>query len=130
MQSSRWLGVVMSSVSALIGWALLLQGLPGALFFSLCATLLLVITLLHPSLLKIPALWGYDLLVTGLGVSLYLLLFVFFFMIVTPAGLIARGLGKDFLSGKIVHKTSNYWQKAPRSYWRANQKTRAKVIQW
>jgi hypothetical protein len=130
VQRARWLGVCVSSVLAMVGWALLLKGLPGALFFSFCATLLLLSTLLNPSLLKTPALLGYDLAVMGVGIAFNSVLCILFFVILTPVGLIARIFGKDFLSEKIVYKTANYWQKAPHSYWSANQKTKAKVMQW
>ena len=52
--------------------------------------------------------WMSLALVLGLLVST-LLLTVFFYLVVTPTGLIARLLGKDFLHRKRNPKAQSYW---------------------
>jgi len=36
-------------------------------------------------------------------------LFVFFFLVLTPIGLIRRAFGKDYLSRSFNQDTSSYW---------------------
>ena len=39
----------------------------------------------------------------------HVILTLFFFLVITPVGLVARLLGKDFLSLKLDRETQTYW---------------------
>jgi hypothetical protein len=56
--------------------------------------------------------WMSLAIVLGLIVST-LLLTVFFFFVLTPIGLAARIVGKDFLRRKLDAKTPSYWIRRP-----------------
>lgn len=129
-EKARRLGVVISILLALGGWIFLLKDLAGAIFFSVSAVLVLTLSLFNPKFLQIPAkLWlSFIDLLFFLISNVFLILL--FFLIVTPIGLAGRMFGKDFLSQKIIYRTSNYWDKVPGSYWIAPNKRKANPMRW
>lgn len=87
---------------------------PGALLFLFGA--------LAPRGLKIPYLaWMGLALALGLIVTT-VLLSVFYFVVMTPFGLIARAFGRDFLTRKFDPQAASYWitRKRPASQNRAD----------
>ena len=130
IEKARRLGVVSSILLALGGWIFLLKDIAGAIFFSVSAVLVLTLSLFNPKLLQIPArLWLSTIDILFFMISNGFFIFLFF-LIVTPIGLVSRIFGKDFLSQKIIYKTSNYWDKVPGSYWTAPNKTKANPMRW
>ncbi|GGI50907.1 hypothetical protein GCM10011425_21190 [Mucilaginibacter galii] len=77
------------------------------------AVILLALTLVHPKALA-PVKWFWDNVGLVLGtVNTYILLFLIYFLIITPIGLIMRLLGKDALKLKPQKPQSSYWEQAP-----------------
>ena len=70
---------------------------------------LLLLGAIHPKSLRVVYLgWMSLALVLGLVVST-ILLTLFFYLVITPMGLVARLVGKDFLSLKLNPAESSYW---------------------
>jgi len=83
---------------------------------------LVILGAIAPRTLKyIYLLWMGMALVLGFVVS-HVILTVFFFLVITPIGLIARLAGKDFLRLKLDRQAKSYWiprdpkRKAPEDY--------------
>jgi polyferredoxin len=113
----RKFGLLVGGVFLLLGgwcvyrhkgiWPYLLT--PGALLFLFGA--------IAPAALRIPYLaWMGLALALGLIVTTVLLT-VFYFVVITPFGLIARLFGRDFLSRKFDPQAASYWiaRKGPSS---------------
>ena len=129
---ARRLGVACSSLLAIAAWICLLQGISGAFFFSFGATLLLTISLLKPSLLKIPSLLWFGFLVMLSRWIIKGILFLGYFLIVTPIGLVNIILGRNIFSEKISHTPRNYWttSRDRDSYWEPTQKRILNTMRW
>ena len=56
--------------------------------------------------------WMSVAVVLGFVVS-HLILTLFFFLVITPVGLIARAVGKDFLRLKLDRNAPTYWISRP-----------------
>lgn len=70
---------------------------------------LLISGFLFPKALKsVYLVWMTLAIMLGFVVS-NVILIAFFFLVITPVGLIARSLGKDFLGLKISRSTPTYW---------------------
>lgn len=100
--------------SALLIWAILLFWLgksSGPTFvLSSITVVLLLAALLRPSVLKpIYKAWMFFALLLGALVS-RMILTVFFYIILTPIGIMMRVCGKDPLSLKRPEKRTSYWQ--------------------
>ena len=78
-------------------------------YFLAPGVLLIVFGFLFPKILKhVYIAWMSAAIVIGFVVS-NVILTVFFFLVITPIGLITRLLGKDFLALKIDREASTYW---------------------
>ena len=78
-------------------------------YFLAPGLLLIVSGLLLPKMLKyVYIAWMSVAIVLGFIVS-NVILTVFFFLVITPIGLITRLLGKDFLALKIDREAPTYW---------------------
>ena len=78
-------------------------------YFLAPGLLLIVCGFLVPKILKhVYIAWMSVAIVIGFVVS-NVILTLFFFLVITPIGLITRLLGKDFLALKINRKASTYW---------------------
>ena len=104
------------TVLGLIWWA---RGKPHSLWFLAPGGMLLAFGFAWPRALKyVYFVWMSLAIVLGFVVSTLLLTF-FFFLVITPIGLIARLAGKDFLSLKLDRQAPTYWlpreAKAPKS---------------
>jgi len=105
----RKFALLVGGVFAAIGVWLLIKHRPAGPWFVSPGALLMLLGLAAPSLLKPVYLgWMAMALVLGIVVSTVILT-LFFFLVMTPIGLIARILGKDFLSQKLDRPAKTYW---------------------
>jgi|SRR5687767_2759208 len=78
-------------------------------WFLIPAVPLLLLGTVYPKSLRVVYLgWMSLALVLGLVVST-ILLTVFFYLVITPMGLVARLVGKDFLSLRLDPAKASYW---------------------
>lgn len=129
-EKARRIGIVSSILLALGGWFFLLKDIAGAFIFSVGAVLILTLSLFKPVYLQVPAkmlLFFINILFFVISNILFILLF---FLIVTPIGLFGRMFAKVFLSQDIMSSSSNYWHKAPDSYWTTINKEKVNPMRW
>jgi hypothetical protein len=105
----RKFGLVVGGVFAALGIIMWVRGKPHFPYFLVPGAALLALGLVFPKALKqVYLLWMTLAIVLGFVVSTVLLTF-FFFLVITPIGLVARLVGKDFLSLKLDRAASTYW---------------------
>jgi hypothetical protein len=105
----RKFGLLVGGVFALIGVILLLRHRPAAPYSLIAGALLIVPGLIVPRGLKhVYIVWMSLAIVLGFVVS-GILLILFFFLVITPIGLVARCLGNDFLNLKLDRAAASYW---------------------
>jgi len=102
-------GIVFAAVFLVVGLYPLLDG-EKAIFWSLFVSSALLITaFVAPGILAVPnRLWFKFGLLLGSIVAPIVMAFIYIFA-VTPVGLLARAVGKDFLSLKTNKKATSYW---------------------
>lgn len=105
----RKFGLLVGGVFALLGGWFLFRHKPVGPYLLAPGALLMLLGLVLPRILRpIYIAWMAMAFVLGLIVST-ILLTLFFFLVITPTGLIARLLGKDFLSRKLDRRATSYW---------------------
>ena len=105
----RKFGLLVGGVFALLGVILLLRHRAAAPYFLIAGALLILPGLIVPRGLKfIYIAWMSLAIVLGFVVS-GVLLILFFFLVITPIGLVARCLGNDFLNLKLDGAAASYW---------------------
>ena len=105
----RNFGLVVGGVFALLGLLFLARGKAAYPWLLTPGLLLVAFGAIAPCILKyIYLVWMGLALVLGFVVS-HVILTVFFFLIITPIGLIARLAGKDFLRLKLDRQANSYW---------------------
>jgi saxitoxin biosynthesis operon SxtJ-like protein len=105
----RKFGLLVGGVFTALGVVSWLRHKPAAPWLLTPGVLLMVFGLLAPRTLKyIYLAWMSLAIVLGFVVS-NILLTVFFFVVITPIGFIARCSGKDFLGLKLDSKAASYW---------------------
>ena len=105
----RKFGLWVGGVFVGIGLLYLLRHRPVYPWFLAPGVFLMVFGLAAPRLLKlIYVVWMTLAMVMGFVVS-HVILTLFFFLVITPIGLIARLAGKDFLSLKLDRAAPSYW---------------------
>jgi hypothetical protein len=105
----RKFGLVVGGVLALLGVIFLLRHRVAAPYFLAVGALLILPSLIVPRVLKhIYIAWMALAVVLGFVVS-GILLILFFFLVITPVGLVARCLGNDFLNLKLDRRAASYW---------------------
>ncbi len=115
----RKFGLVVGAVLAALGLLLWARGRGYYLYLLAPGLALLLLGAAVPRTLKhIYIAWMA--LAIGLGfVVSNVILILFFFLVITPIGLVARLFGKDFLRLKLDTQTSTYWlpreKKPPRT---------------
>lgn len=105
----RKFGLLVGGVFALLAVWSAWRGKPAFPYCLSAAVPLLVLGLVWPRALKwvyIP--WMTLGFVVGLVVST-ILLTIFFYLVVSPIGLLARAMGKDFLSRTLDPQAKSYW---------------------
>src|ERR1041384_394534 len=111
----RKFGLLVGGVFAALGVWFLLRHKPAAPYFLIAGVPLLLLGLLVPRALRqVYLAWMTVAFVLGLTVSTVLLT-LFFFFVITPIGLAARCVGKDFLRLKLNRQATTYWIERDRS---------------
>jgi hypothetical protein len=111
----RKFGLTVGGVLALLGLWCWLRHKPAWPYLLTPAAPLLVLGLAWPASLRQVYLgWMAMALVLGLVVSTVLLT-LFFYLVITPVGLLARLVGRDFLSRRLDPKAASYWLVRDRS---------------
>ena len=105
----RKFGLLVGGVFAVLGLIWWARGKPLFPWFLTPGAVLLAFGLAWPLALKyVYIAWMSLAIVLGFIVSTVLLTF-FFFLVITPIGLIARLVGKDFLGLKLDRQAPTYW---------------------
>ena len=105
----RKFGLLVGGVFAALGLVLWLRHRPSCPYFLAAGALLIGFGLVAPRALKyVYIAWMFLAIVLGFVVS-NVLLVLFFFVVMTPIGLVARAVGKDFLSLKLQRAAPTYW---------------------
>jgi len=105
----RKFGLLVGGVFAVLGLFVLLRHRPAAPYLLTTGAILLFLGLAAPRALKhIYIVWMTLALVLGFVVS-GALLTLFFFVVITPIGWVARCFGNDFLSLKLKPEAASYW---------------------
>jgi hypothetical protein len=105
----RKFGLLVGGVFAALGVVLLLRHRPAAPYLLAIGGFLILSGLIAPRALKpIYLVWMSLAVVLGFIVS-GILLMLFFFLVITPVGWVARGFGNDFLSLKLGRPAASYW---------------------
>jgi hypothetical protein len=111
----RKFGLLVGGVFTLLGVIWLLRGKPHYPWALVPGVLLIALGAILPRTLKyVYIAWMSVAVVLGFIVS-NVLLTLFFFVVITPIGLIARACGKDFLRLKLDRAAATYWIPRARS---------------
>ena len=115
----RKFGLAVGGVFAALGLLMWLRGKGLFPYFLTPGLVLLGLGFTIPKVLK-PVYWVWMSVGIALGfVISHILLTVFFFLVITPIGLVARAFGKDFLRLKLDREAKTYWlpveRKTPKS---------------
>lgn len=109
----RKFGLLVGGVLAVLGGWFLFRQRPAGPWMLAPGLLLITLGLIAPRVLRSVYLaWMSLAFVLGLIVST-ILLTLFFFLVITPVGLVARMTGADFLSRKLDSKATSYWVTRP-----------------
>ena len=107
-------GLLVGAVFLLIGWLLERKDASAAVYvLGLGGTLVLLGAVLPRLLAPIYRVWMTLALAMGF-VMTRVLLTVFYFLLVTPFGLVMRLFGKDLIDKKLDRNASTYWK--PKEY--------------
>ena len=105
----RKFGLLVGGVFIFLGLLMWLRHKPHFPWSLTPGCILFVLGAIAPVTLKLVYIaWMSVAIVLGFIVS-NVLLTLFFFLVMTPVGLVARFAGKDFLSLKLSSTTSTYW---------------------
>jgi len=105
----RNFGLLVGGVFAALGVILLLRHRPAAPYCLAIGGFLMTFGLIVPRALKhVYIVWMALAFVLGFVVS-GILLALFFFVVITPIGWLARRCGNDFLSLKLDRSATSYW---------------------
>jgi hypothetical protein len=105
----RRFGLLVGGVFALLAAWFFYRGKPFWSWMLVPAVPLLLLGAIYPRALRFVYLaWMSLALVLGFVVST-ILLTIFFYVVITPMGLLARAVGKDFLSLKLDSSQASYW---------------------
>jgi len=113
----RRIGMACSVLLALLSWVFLWQERTGGLLLTLSAFVALVLTLFQPRLLQGVYGFIYEVAEVFLGWLAQALLFLLFYLLITPLAIVARSLHIDVLALKMPEDGGSYWERGPESYW-------------
>lgn len=105
----RKFGFLVGGVFALLGLWCLLRHKPIYPLLLAPAIPLLLLGAVRPRSLRLIYLGWMAMAFTLGAIVSTLLLAVFFYLVITPVGLLARGFGRDFLSRKLDRQAGTYW---------------------
>ena len=107
----RKFGYTVGIALLIIGFALLYFGKPSYIYFICCGTLLCVVGLIYPSILKyIHKVWMGLSVVLGFIMTRVILTILFYFVFM-PLRFIARIFGKKFIDLSFKAEAGSYWNK-------------------
>jgi hypothetical protein len=118
----RKFGLTVGGVFVAIGLIFFLRQKPSSPFLLWPGVALIIFGAAAPRILKYLYIAWMSLALTLGFIMSYVILTLFFFVIVTPIALLARLIGKDFLTRKLDKQATTYWircdteAKAPASY--------------
>lgn len=105
----RKFGLLVGGVFAALGVIVLLRHKAHYPYFLWPGVTLVLFGAIFPRALKsVYLIWMSLAFVLGFVIS-HVILGVFFFLVITPIGLLARLFGKDFLSLKLDRRAASYW---------------------
>ena len=109
----RKFGLMVGGVFAVLGILMLLRHKAHAPYFLWPGAVLFVLGTVQPRTLKwVYVGWMSVAFVLGF-IMAHIILTLFFFIIITPIGLVARMFGQDFLSLKLNRDAPSYWIPRP-----------------
>jgi len=110
-QEVRKFGFLFTGICVLVGAYLMYAGRPTWMWFGAGALFFLTTGMIgYPILRPIYIGWMKFAFVLG-WVNTRVLLGIFFYLILTPLGLLMRLFGKDFLDERIDRGAASYWKK-------------------
>jgi hypothetical protein len=99
-------GIVLLAIAALLYW----KGKENYTAFEIIGGFLVVVSILFPIILRpLNKIWMTLAILMG-WIMTRVILIVIFYIVLTPLGLIARLIGKDFLDLKIDKEKDSYWE--------------------
>jgi hypothetical protein len=99
-------GIVLLAIASLLYW----KGKENYTAFEIIGGFLVVVSILFPIILRpLNKIWMTLAILMG-WIMTRVILIVIFFIVLTPLGLIARLIGKDFLDLKIDKEKNSYWE--------------------
>ena len=106
----RKFGFTVGTVLLLVGIVLYLIGKSSSVVFGGIGVLLILLGLILPNLLKpLNKIWMTLAVILGWFMS-RVILFILYFVIITPIGIFLKLIGKDFLRLKIDKSSKSYWE--------------------
>ena len=106
----RKFGITVGIVILLISAALYLLEKDSFIYFGIISILLLLFGIVLPNLLKLlNKLWMTMAIILGWFMS-RVILFILYYVIITPIGFFLKLIGKDFLHLKIDKNSQSYWE--------------------
>ncbi len=107
----RKFGLTVGTVLLLIGIVLYLTGKSSSVVFGGAGVLLILFGLILPNILKpLNKNWMTLAVILGWFMS-RLILFILFYIVITPIGFFLRIAGKDFLNLRTDKNSDSYWEK-------------------
>ena len=107
----RKFGVTVGSVLLIVGIVLYLTGKSSSVIFGGTGVLLILFGLILPNILKpLNKIWMTLAVILGWFMS-RLILFILFYIVITPIGFFLRIAGKDFLNLRTDKNSDSYWEK-------------------
>ena len=107
----RKFGLTVGTVLLLVGIVLYLTGKSSSVVFGGAGVLLILFGLILPNILKpLNKIWMILAVILGWFMS-RLILFILFYIVITPIGFFLRIAGKDFLNLRTDKNSDSYWEK-------------------
>ncbi len=107
----RKFGLTVGTVLLLAGIVLYLTGKSSSVIFGGAGVLLILFGLILPNILKpLNKIWMTLAVILGWFMS-RLILFILFYIVITPIGVFLRIAGKDFLNLRTDKNSDSYWEK-------------------
>jgi multisubunit Na+/H+ antiporter MnhG subunit len=106
----RKFGLTVGTVLLLVGILLYLTGKSSSVVIGGIGVLLILFGLILPTILKpLNKIWMILAVILGWFMS-RLILFILFYIVITPIGFFLKLIGKDFLHRKIDNNSQSYWE--------------------
>ena len=106
----RKFGLTVGTVLLLVGIVLYLTGKSSSVVFGGAGVLLILFGLILPNILKpLNKIWMILAVILGWFMS-RLILFILFYIVITPIGFFLRIAGKDFLNLRTDKNSDSFWE--------------------